>query len=76
MDFLDMRTIVFSYVITDIICVWFVVLLWRQNRNRFAGTAFWAIDFVLQVRGLNNGLFQNGGVFPKTFQVSHFDSGR
>ena len=52
MDFLDMRTIVFSYVITDIICVWFVVLLWRQNRNRFAGTAFWAIDFVLQVAAL------------------------
>jgi PAS domain S-box-containing protein len=52
MNFLDMRTIVLSYVITDILCVWFVVLLWRQNRNRFAGTAFWAIDFVFQAAAL------------------------
>jgi PAS domain S-box-containing protein len=52
MNFLDMRTIVLSYVITDILCVWFVVLLWRQNRNRFAGTAFWAMDFVFQAAAL------------------------
>jgi PAS domain S-box-containing protein len=52
MNFLDIRTIILSYVITDLICVWFVVLLWRQNRNRFAGTAFWAIDFVLQAAAL------------------------
>jgi PAS domain S-box-containing protein len=52
MNLLDMRTIVFSYVITDIICVWFVVLLWRQNRNRFEGTAFWVIDFIFQAAAL------------------------
>jgi PAS domain S-box-containing protein len=52
MNPLDMRTIILSYAITDILCVWFVVLLWRQNRNRFAGTAFWAIDFVLQAAAL------------------------
>ena len=52
MDFLDMRTIVFSHVITDIICVWFVVLLWRQSRNRFAGMAFWVVDFVFQAAAL------------------------
>ncbi len=46
MNFLDMRTIIFSYVITDIVCVWFVVLLWWHNRNRFEGTTFWAVDFV------------------------------
>jgi PAS domain S-box-containing protein len=47
-----MRTIVFSYLITDIICVWFVVQLWRQNRNRFAGTAFWVFDFIFQAAAL------------------------
>ena len=52
MYLLDMRTIVFSYLITNIICVWFVVLLWRQNRNRFAGTVFWVIDFLFQAVAL------------------------
>jgi len=47
-----MRTIVFSYLITNIICVLFVVLLWRQNRNRFAGTAFWVVDFIFQAVAL------------------------
>ena len=47
-----MRTIVFSYLITNIICVWFVVQLWRQNRNRFAGTVFWVIDFLFQAVAL------------------------
>ena len=52
MNFFDMRTIVFSYVITNIVCVWFVVLLWRESRDRFAGTAFWVVDFVFQAVAL------------------------
>ncbi|MCX5826027.1 MAG: PAS domain S-box protein [Deltaproteobacteria bacterium] len=52
MNLLDMRTIVLSYMVTNIVCVWFVVLLWRQNRNRFAGTAFWVVDFVFQAAAL------------------------
>jgi PAS domain S-box-containing protein len=52
MNLLDMRTIVFSYVVTNIICVWFIVLLWRQNRDRFAGIAFLVIDFIFQAAAL------------------------
>ena len=52
MNVFDMRTMVFSYMVTNIICVLFVVLLWRQNRNRFAGTAFWVVDFVFQAMAL------------------------
>jgi PAS domain S-box-containing protein len=52
MNLLDMRTIVFSYVVTNIICVWFIVLLWRQSRDRFAGIAFLAIDFIFQAAAL------------------------
>jgi PAS domain S-box-containing protein len=52
MNLLDMRTIVFSYVVMNIICVWFVVLLWRQSRNRFAGIAFLVIDFIFQAAAL------------------------
>ena len=52
MNGFDMRTMVFSYMVTNIICVLFVVLLWRQNRHRFAGTAFWVVDFVFQAAAL------------------------
>ncbi len=52
MNLLDIRTILFSYLVTDLICVWFVVLLWRQSRNRFAGTSFWVIDFIFQAAAL------------------------
>ena len=52
MNLLDMRTIVFSTILTDMICVWFATLLWHQNRRRFAGTAFWVIDFAFQAVAL------------------------
>ena len=45
---LDMRTIIVSNVITDIVSVIVMTLLWRQTRKRFAGTGFFALDFVLQ----------------------------
>jgi PAS domain S-box-containing protein len=51
-NLLDMRTIVFSYLVTNIICVWFVVLLWRQSRYRFAGTFFLVLDFAFQTAAL------------------------
>jgi PAS domain S-box-containing protein len=48
MDFLDVRTLVFSNVVTDILCLLVILLLWRQSRKRFAGTGFWVFDFVFQ----------------------------
>ena len=52
-----MKTIIFSYVITDIVCLAVIVLLWRQNRKRFAGTGFFVFDFA----------FQNCGAFSDYF---------
>ena len=49
---LDMRTIIFSYVITDIVCVVIIVLLWLQTRRRFAGTVFFVFNFALQTTAL------------------------
>jgi PAS domain S-box-containing protein len=49
---LDMRTIIFSYVITDIVCLVVIVLLWRQTRNRVAGTIFWVFNFAFQLSAL------------------------
>lgn len=45
---LDMRTIVFSNVVTDIVCLLVILALWRQGRKRFAGTGFWALGLTFQ----------------------------
>ena len=52
MILLDMRTIVFSNVITDIVCILVILLLWHQSRKRFAGTGFWVFDFAFQTAAL------------------------
>ncbi len=49
---LDIRTVIFSYALTDIVCVFVIILLWLQNRNRFAGMSFWVYSFVLQLLAL------------------------
>ncbi len=48
MILLDMRTLVFSNVVTDIVCMLVILLLWHQSRKRFAGTGFWVFDFAFQ----------------------------
>jgi hypothetical protein len=52
MDLLNMRTVVFSYAISNFICVIVMAVLWIQNRRRFAGLGFWLTDFVLQFLAL------------------------
>ncbi len=52
MDFLDMRTVMFSYLLLSLVCAILMLSLWRQNRGRFEGTGHWAADFVLQAAGL------------------------
>jgi diguanylate cyclase (GGDEF)-like protein/PAS domain S-box-containing protein len=49
---LDMRTIVFSFVLSNLICMLFMAVLWKQNHRRFAGIEFWVADFILQFLGL------------------------
>jgi hypothetical protein len=49
---LDIRTVVFSYVLTDIVCVAVMILLWWQNRRRFAGTLLWVVDFAFKLTAL------------------------
>ncbi|MEI6608947.1 MAG: PAS domain S-box protein [Deltaproteobacteria bacterium] len=43
-----MKTIIVSNVITDTVCLIVIAVLWRQIRNRFAGTGFFVLDFALQ----------------------------
>ncbi|MCX5828617.1 MAG: sensor domain-containing diguanylate cyclase [Deltaproteobacteria bacterium] len=48
MNFLDLRTVFFTNVITFTICTVVVALLWHQSRNRFAGMSLLVIDFAMQ----------------------------
>ena len=48
MDFLDMRTVIFSYTISNFICMILMTILWNQNRRKFAGLELWLADFVAQ----------------------------
>ncbi len=45
---IDMRTVLFSYIISNGVCVIVMALLWRQNRERFNGLGFWLANFVMQ----------------------------
>lgn len=49
MAFLDIRTILFSYALTCIVCVVVFTLLWLQNRKRFEGITFWLFSFICQI---------------------------
>jgi PAS domain S-box-containing protein len=48
MNFLDTRTVLFSYIVSDAICAAVIASLWLQNRRRSAGLGFWLADFFLQ----------------------------
>jgi PAS domain S-box-containing protein len=49
---LDVKTVLFSYFITNILITIFMALLWYRNRNRYAGLFFWLMDYLLQALGL------------------------
>jgi PAS domain S-box-containing protein len=53
MEELLLRMVIFTGVIVDFLCTLIVVALWIQNRKRYRGLGFWAIDFLLQAIGLS-----------------------
>jgi PAS domain S-box-containing protein len=48
MNFLDLRTILFSYAISNAICAMVMSSTWLQNRRHSPGMGFWLADFILQ----------------------------
>jgi PAS domain S-box-containing protein len=52
MNFLDIRTVMFSQLITDAACAAVLVFLWLQNRQRFAGTFYWVVDLTFQTAAI------------------------
>lgn len=51
MDFIDIRTLLLSIIITNIVSASVMVLFCMQNRKKFAGTEFWILDFAFQAIG-------------------------
>jgi PAS domain S-box-containing protein len=49
---LDMRTVLLSSVVTDVMCVLFALALWVQSRGRFKGIGFFVVDFAFQTVAL------------------------
>ncbi len=49
---IDLRTIVFSYLLTSIVSFVVMILLWYQSRKRFKGTHYLVLGFAAQVSGL------------------------
>jgi PAS domain S-box-containing protein len=43
---IDMRTIILSYIITNITCTSVMMLLWLQNRKHFDGIGFWLGQYI------------------------------
>lgn len=48
----DLRSVVFSYIVTDLVSTLVMLKVWQQNRDRYAGTLLWVIDFVCQTAAL------------------------
>jgi len=53
MAIFDLRTIIFSYVLTDIVSTLVIIMLWRQTRKRFQGTTLWVVNYSLQTTALS-----------------------
>jgi PAS domain S-box-containing protein len=49
---LDMKTVVFIYLIINVIVTLVLVPVWLQNRKRFDGIGWWLTDYFLQTIGL------------------------
>jgi signal transduction histidine kinase len=49
MNILDLRTVLFSYVISDAICAIVMSSLWHQYHRRSPALDFWLADFIVQL---------------------------
>lgn len=49
---LDLRTIIFSYFLTNLVSLLVMFILWSQSRKRFDGTHLLFLDFLFQTFGM------------------------
>ena len=52
MDFLNIKAVMFSYLLIQALCAAVIWALWRENRQRYAGMSFWLACYGVQLAGL------------------------
>ena len=52
MTVLDMKTVIFIYLISNVIITFVLFPVWLQNRKRFDGIGLWLTDYFMQTIGL------------------------
>lgn len=52
MPIFEMQTIMFSYLVSNILVTIVMANVWLQNRKRFKGTSHWLIYYILQTVGI------------------------
>jgi diguanylate cyclase (GGDEF)-like protein len=67
MQNLDIRTMLFSFAVSNLLITLVMASLWRHNRRRFAGIAHWFFSYVLQALALL--LTYWHGVIPDFFSI-------
>jgi len=68
MSLFDVKTVLFSYAVSNAISATVIFMLWRQNRNRFNGLGFWLADFVMQFIALSLVILR--GVVPDLISMT------
>lgn len=48
----DIRSTILNYIVISVLSIIVLVVLWRQNRKRYAGTGFWIASFSIQTCGM------------------------
>lgn len=48
MNLLDLRTVLFSYIVSNAICLMVIASLWLQNRRWAREIGFWVVNYALQ----------------------------
>ena len=67
MNILDMKTVLFSYLISNAICTMIMILLWMQNRRRFSSVGFWLAGFAIHFLAIL--LLVLRGAVPDVFSI-------
>jgi diguanylate cyclase (GGDEF)-like protein len=52
LSWIDMRTVLAGYAISNLVAVVVMAALWSHHRRRFAGLGYWLADFALQLAAL------------------------
>ncbi len=69
---LDVGTVFASNLLTCLVCTLILALLWRNNRDRFAGTAFWVAGSALQTAALVMSVM-SGRIIPEWIEIALFN---